>query len=262
MTLNDSIIKKAFSTTATRNRILFSFFLLHILTFACRDLLRLRACRDHVRLRPGLERRSRPALGLTEQPVQARRPTHLRYSNLAHRACARVAWASRLTLKCQTNLNDCAVEPCKNNGTCGDGVASYETLIDTYSPVNLCHNHGVCHSLVVGGDNDHGYYYWSCLPELGSSKNWYNNATCTPITSSRYTPTSRSAAWIVARIVLLLLMLLLLLSTTTIYLYLYADPARRATSRIRAATAASRRPSCRRLQRCRHMMTWWWRRYW
>ena len=32
--------------------------------------------------------------------------------------------------RCQTNLNDCAVEPCKNNGTCVDGVASYETLID------------------------------------------------------------------------------------------------------------------------------------
>ena len=61
---------------------------------------------------------------------------------------------------CELNIDDCADEPCKNNGTCVDGVAGYtcecqpgftgdECEIDVdecrSSP---CHNNATCQDMV------------------------------------------------------------------------------------------------------------------
>nr|XP_032803601.1 protein jagged-1b-like [Petromyzon marinus] len=77
---------------------------------------------------------------------------------------------------CHENINDCTVNPCKNGGTCIDGVKSYQCIchegwegdvceIDTNdcSP-NLCQNRGRCRDLV----ND---FYCEC-------RNGWKGKTC------------------------------------------------------------------------------------
>ncbi|CAH2255487.1 jagged-1 [Pelobates cultripes] len=77
---------------------------------------------------------------------------------------------------CHENINDCESNPCKNSGTCIDGVNSYKCICSdgwegTYCETNInncsknsCHNGGTCRDLV----ND---FYCEC-------KNGWKGKTC------------------------------------------------------------------------------------
>ena len=63
--------------------------------------------------------------------------------------------------ECQTDIDECASDPCQNDGTCNDYVDKYncscvdgytgincEINIDDCSPINPCENEGTCFDLV------------------------------------------------------------------------------------------------------------------
>lgn len=79
-------------------------------------------------------------------------------------------------VNCSVDINECAPNPCKNNGNCSDGVNEYKcSCADRYNGTNCefdtvndcsgnpCYNNGTC----VDGVN---HYNCTCLPGFGGTR--------------------------------------------------------------------------------------------